>query len=329
MLLAENDWNDPRNEFPAVLFRLSHRTKKKHRSGYREGDDGDRVAESMRGWWEIAGDDVRDMHDQGALGVKYAVAIHRGQTVAVAQIDGWYWAAGLEGAAHHKLPVDDFLHGSRDRPYEFGSLEDEHWRDHERAGERLRWAFCASPASAKARDVWVGDGNCEISERRRDTLVSIYPYSLADDQRDLVDRAMRALGEVLQEHVTRALRQRDTDWLRSALEESAPGIDLGDNPEDSRDPSLWLTVAISNWAEVQDCFPSFQSGSFFKQLRRLRNRWAHFAYRAQVTEHEIDNLRRMTGLFREIGKSSAANHVDFIRRVLEVHVRRREVDETA
>ena len=35
---------------PAILFRLSYRADESHRSGYRPGDDRERIIGSMRGW---------------------------------------------------------------------------------------------------------------------------------------------------------------------------------------------------------------------------------------------------------------------------------------
>ena len=338
-MVAENDWNDPRNEFPAVLFRLSYRTNDKYRSGYRDGDeDGDwpqKVVNSMRGWWEFEGDDVRALHDQQALGAEYAVAFHQGRTVAVVQVDGWHWIAGLHGDEHHRQSVDELL-TDRSEGQESGSLEDERWCQLECSGQRLRWAFKAKPASEKVWAAWVGANGTGIVGMRRDAVVSIWPYSLADDQRDLIERAMRILGEVVQEYLVRDLGHQDLRRIRELLLKAAvtdeARRELGPCPEESRDPSLWLKFVCDNWNgwdRVQACFPSFQLPSFFRQLLRLRNRWAHFAYREQVTVREIDNLRRMVGLFDEIGAARAGLSVDFIRRVLDAQVKRRNGASTA
>ena len=45
--------NVPNDAPPAVLFRLSYRANESHRSGYRPGDDKERIIASMRGWWEL------------------------------------------------------------------------------------------------------------------------------------------------------------------------------------------------------------------------------------------------------------------------------------
>lgn len=337
-MLQQNDWNDPRNKFPAVLFRLSYRTNESYRSGYRgrdaeyEGDDAERVVESMRGWWEFAGDDVQALHDEQALGVEYAVAFHQGRTLAVVQIDGWHWVAGLKGDDHHKKSVDELLVDQREGQ-ESGPIEDERWRRLERNGQRLRWAFKASPAPDDACEAWLGEdqGGTDVVGMRRDAIVSVWPYSLADDPRDLVDRAMRAFGEAVQGYLVKKLGQQDLNRLRQCLLEAAVTDavrrELEPYPEKSQDPSLWLKFICDNWNawdRVRHCLPSFQLPSFFRQLLRLRNRWAHFAFEQQITVHEVDNLRRMVGLFNEIGEVRAANSVDFIRRVLETQVKRRD-----
>ena len=168
---------------------------------------------------------------------------------------------------------------------------------------------------------------------RRDTLVSVWPYSLVDDERDLIERAMRILGEALQTRLVREFSPRDIAWLRQSLRDEAAGEvarrALGQYPEQSRDPALWLKFVEDNWAQVQSCFPSFRQSGFFLQLLRLRHQWAHFAYREEVTEHEVDNLRRLTGLLNGIDSQRAASNVDFIRRVLRTYVGRREAGRAA
>ena len=332
-MLQQNDWNDRRNEFPAILFRLSHRTREKYRSGYRgpdgdyEGDDEQKIIESMRGWWEIAGNDVRALDDDNALGVKYAVAFHQGRTLAVVQIDGWHWVAGLEGDDHHRESVDALLAGRSDRSFDCGRLEDERWRDYEKDGDskRLRWALDASPAPDEVWEAWVGANGTEIAGMRRDAIVSVWPYSLADDERDLMERVMRILGEAIQTHLVRTSGCQDCTRLRDAARQAADLREEG-RPEDSQDPSLWLKVLSheDNWSWLRFRVPSFRSRNTLFQLRSLRNRWAHFAYQHQVRQGEVDGLGLVTRLLYDIGASSAAVTVDFIRRVLETQVRRRK-----
>ena len=326
-MVAENDWNDPRNEFPAVLFRLSHRTKKKYRSGYREGDkQGDwpqKVVNSMRGWWEMPGNDVQALNDRAALDVEYAVAFHGGIVQAVVQIDGWHWVAGLKGDAHHRLPVNEFLRSGHDDGYTSGPLEDERWRELEEAGQRVRWAFGAARAPDEVQDAWLGTG---ITGMRRDTLVSVWPYSLVDDERDLVERSLRILGAELQSCFLAESGERSAQWLRDAAMRAADHpLPM---PELSHDPKLWLRFVIMNWSKVKHCFPSLRESAFrekpFDKLRDFRNDWAHFAYRQQISEREVECLQLMTSLFRDLNASGAEKIVDFIRRVLETHVGRRE-----
>ncbi len=50
---------------PAILIRLSYRAHESHRSGYRPGDDRERIVASMRGWWEL---------DPGGVGTMFAGA---------------------------------------------------------------------------------------------------------------------------------------------------------------------------------------------------------------------------------------------------------------
>lgn len=330
-MMAENDWNDPRNRFPAVLFRLSHRTKKKYRSGYREGDeDGEwpqPVVDSMRGWWEIAGADLQELQDEQALGVKYAVAFHQGRTLAVAQVDGWHWIAGLKRDDHHKKSVDEIIVDPSEGQ-ESGPIEDERWRSLECSGRRLRWAFKASPAPDDVHRAWMGEdrNGTPIVGTRRDTIVSAWPYSLVDDERDLIERALRILGAELQGHVARSFGQvQTTTLIRDTYgDEVRSDRYLGTSLKTfSHDPGHWLRVVLSNWGIVRASLLPLTDDDFH-QLRRFRNDWAHFAYRQEVTEDEIASLGRMTKLLDGIGAKSAATTVKFICKVLRVQVGRRQ-----
>lgn len=330
-MVAENDWNDLRNRFPAVLFRLSHRTKKKYRSGYREGDkDGEwpqPVVDSMRGWWEIAGDDVQALHDEQALGVGYAVAFHQGRTLAVVQINGWRWVAGLKGDDHHKKAVDTLRVDPREG-LESGPIEDERWRRFEHDGQRLRWAFEASPAPDDVHRAWMGEdqNGTPIGGMRRDTIVSVWPYSLVDDERDLIERALRILGAELQGHFARSFGQvQTTTLIRDAYGDEVRSDRYLDPSLGtfSHDPGHWLRVVLSNWSIVRGSLLPLTDDDFH-QLRRFRNDWAHFAYRQEVTEDEIASLRCMTELLDGIGAKSAATTVKFICKVLGVQVGRRQ-----
>lgn len=280
----------------------------------------------MRGWWEIAGDDVQALHDEPTLGVKHAVAFHQGRTLAVVQIDGWHWIAGLKGDAHHRKSVDELLVDLREGQ-ESGPLEDERWRHLERNGRRLRWAFEASPAPDETRDAWL---DREIDGMRRDAIVSIWPHSLDDDARDLIDRTMRIVGEVLPEHLRRTLSGIESEWLKKEVRGAYEAMYVGSDkdrqrwPEGSQDPAVWLRVLSNDhhWPKLRQCFPSLSSPKLFKQLRKVRNDWAHFAYRQQVRGREIQSLEGLFGLLQDIGSTRAASNVKFIREVLGAQQRR-------
>ena len=85
---------------PAILFRLSYRANANLRSGYRPGDDRDRVVASVRGWWELDPDEVK------SLNIKYAVAFHRGVTRAVVAIGSWKWQ-DVPGSDHNAFDATD------------------------------------------------------------------------------------------------------------------------------------------------------------------------------------------------------------------------------
>ena len=58
MEVADDLPSVPDDAPPAILFRLSYRAREDHRSGYRPGDDRERIVASMRGWWELGPDEV-------------------------------------------------------------------------------------------------------------------------------------------------------------------------------------------------------------------------------------------------------------------------------
>ena len=324
-MVAENDWNDPRNRFPAVLFRLSHRTDDRFRSGYRKGDNEDTVVNSMRGWWEIDSKDVVAMSDSKALNVRHAVAFHRGRTLAVVQIVGWRWAAGMAGDAHHRLDVDQVDRHRHVGSLEFGSLEDGGRRDN----RGVRWAFDAKPASSEARDAWLGDNRSKIIHPRRETPVSIWPYSMVDDQRMMIERALVILAVELRCHLQSCFGERKIAAWRRNFEDAKraewrrPDIEFSND-----DPWLWLEVTRRNQYTVRRCM-SQRTYEDLDGLRKLRNRWAHYAFMEHVSEDEIECLNLMRSFFDGIGSENAARNVSFIRRVLQVHLRRREADEAA
>ncbi|WP_419554333.1 Swt1 family HEPN domain-containing protein [Candidatus Poriferisodalis sp.] len=317
---AENDWNDPRNKFPAILFRLSHRTDDEFRSGYRKGDSEQTVVNSMRGWWEIDSDDVLAMSDSKALNVRHAVAFHRGRARAVVRIDGWRWAAGLVGDAHHRVDVDQVEYRDHTGSVKFGRLQDDGWRDN----SNVRWAFDAKPALPEARDAWLSSDSSRIFKQRRETLVSVWPCSLADDQRKLVERALLTLAVELRCHLTSVFGDPTVAaWRQNFEDDKKVEWRNSDVAFSDDDPWLWLEVARKNGHQVRTSM-SRRTYEYLEQLRHLRNRWAHYAFNEHVSQDEVDSLGRMQSFFNDIGSENSARGVGFIRRVLETHVGRRE-----
>ena len=121
---------------PAILFRLSYRANENHRSGYRTGDDRDRIVASMRGWWELDPDEVK------SLNIKYAVAFHRGETRAVAEIDSWKWQ-DVPGSDHNTFEADEGGY-----PY-----EDDRWRGRGRRALVLLSAYGEGVEGGKCAEV--------------------------------------------------------------------------------------------------------------------------------------------------------------------------------
>ncbi|WP_420442834.1 hypothetical protein [Candidatus Poriferisodalis sp.] len=166
---------------PAILFRLSYRADEDNRSGYRPGDDRDRIVASMRGWWELDPDEVK------SLNIKYAVAIHRGETRAVAEIDSWKWQ-DAPGSDHNTFEADEGGY-----PY-----EDDRWRGR----DDVRWCF--SPRMGKAsraasvpkyvEEAWIGQNGRRVPASMRDTIVAFWPTSPIDSARVLVGKALELLG---------------------------------------------------------------------------------------------------------------------------------------
>ncbi len=149
---------------PAILFRLSYRANESHRSGYRPGDDRERIVASMRGWWELDPDEVR------SLNIKYAVAFHRGVTRAVVEIDSWKWQH-VPGSDHNVLDADDVGF-----PY-----DDDRWRGR----DDVRWCFNARMRKAQrtaevpkyVEEAWIGQNGKRVPASMRDTIVAFWPAS--------------------------------------------------------------------------------------------------------------------------------------------------------
>lgn len=243
---------------PAVLFRLSYRTRDHYRSGHRSDDSREEVVESMRGWWEI------DPRDLDSLGIKHAVAFHAGVTLAVVRIGDWKWLR-TKGDEHHALPVDKLGH----------SRSDFDWANPP-AG--ARWAFDVVDDSMAdiAHEAWIGDGGKLVPARLRDTIKSYWPDSPDDSARDLLGKALELLGgslRVLNEprfspslgknwhaELCRRYSILESHWFRPS----------------PNDPCIHLKIL-----QKEESAASALLGRDAKRKLRdallARNRWAHFA----------------------------------------------------
>ncbi|WP_420445846.1 hypothetical protein [Candidatus Poriferisodalis sp.] len=145
---------------PAILFCLSYQPDENHRSGYRPGDDRERIVGSVRGWWELDPDEVKN------LNVKYAVAFHRGVTRSVVEIDGWKWQ-DVPSSDHNGFDADEDGY-----PY-----HDDRWRGR----DDVRWCF--TPRAAKSsraanvakyvEEAWIGTDGKRVPVSPRDTIVGL------------------------------------------------------------------------------------------------------------------------------------------------------------
>ena len=83
---------------PAILFRLSFRAIDDHRSGYRPGDDPERIVASMRGWWELdpdeAGSPYEDDRWRGRDDVRWCFNAKPKKWLADYVREAWVGAAG-------------------------------------------------------------------------------------------------------------------------------------------------------------------------------------------------------------------------------------------
>jgi hypothetical protein len=93
--------------------------------GFRSGMTPDELYKSARAWWNLS--------PRRAANYPYAVAIHRGITRAVWEIDSGSWRS---------------------------------WEP--RPGRRLRWSFVGHPAPAAIHDQFVGELGSRVPERRPD-----------------------------------------------------------------------------------------------------------------------------------------------------------------
>ena len=243
---------------PAVLFRLSYRSNDDFRSGYRPGDRIERVIESLRGWWELEPDDVDALH------INYAVAFHRGRTLAVAKIDpdSWRWLE-IDGSGHHTTPVGALGNPRDSRP---------------RGGDtRIRWAFDVPSGGAPSDvwDAWVGDGGKQLPERLHHTISSFWPASPVDSAHDLLGKAVRLLGRGLRPFMRRHFQSRHgVDWLET-LRRRHGFLAFHDDPVSPEDPYVNLMILRREWSAVSYAFDR-SDRTTPKRLLTARNRWAHF-----------------------------------------------------
>ena len=289
---------------PAVLFRLSYRSNDDFRSGYHPRDGIERVIESLRGWWELEPDDVDALH------ISYAVAFHRGRTLAVAKIDpdSWRWLE-IDGSGHHTTPVDA-LGNSRDaRP---------------RGGDtRVRWAFDVPSGGAPSDvwDAWVGDGGKRLPERLHHTITSFWPASPADSAHDLLGKAVRLLGRGLRPFMRRHFQPRHgVDWLET-LRRRHGLLAFHDDPVSPEDPYVHLMILLREWSAVSYAFAR-SDRTAPKKLLTARNRWAHFGLvDAHIARRDAANI---LAFLNKIGARNEFWQAESVVRALDLQVSRHE-----
>lgn len=287
---------------PAVLFRLSYRTNDEYRSGYRPGDQTDRVIESMRGWWELEPDDVDALH------ISYAVAFHQGRTLEVVEIDpdSWKWRE-IEGPSHHTTPVSALGHPRDARP--------------QASNARIRWAFdvLSGDVPRKIRDAWVGDDGKQVPERLHHTITSYWPASPADSAHDLLGKAVRLLGRGLRPFMHGHFRPRHgVNWLE-VLRARHELLAFHDGPVSPEDPYVHLMVLLREWSAVSYAFTR-SDRAVAKRLRDARNRWAHFGPIDAATAR--GDAARILTFLSEIGATDEFWQVESIVRALDLQISR-------
>lgn len=284
---------------PAVLFRLSYRTQDQYRSGHRPGDSPEEVVESMRGWWEIDPNAVRD------LGIVYAVAFHKRTTLAVVRIEGWKWLR-TEADEHHTLPVDDL-----GRP-----MSDFNWAKHD---DGIRWAFDVSgdPVAEEVQSAWIGDGGRLVPARLRHTITSYWPASPDDEPRDLLGKALGLLGSALRPALEREfLPDHGPGWhdkLRRAhnINESFEGRVT------EVDPSVNIQILMREPKVAERLVPSVKGA--LRSILNARNNWAHFE---DITDRGAQAVVGvMKDLLADLGDVDTRARMDSIHRALKLKVR--------
>ena len=291
---------------PAILFRLSYRAREDHRSGYRPGDDRERIVASMRGWWELDPDEVK------SLNIKYAVAFHRGVTRAVVEIDGWKWQH-VPDSDHNVVGAD-----SDGYPY-----HDDRWRGR---GD-VRWCFDVRTKKSGAtvgvpppvEEAWIGEGGKRVPRSMRDTIVAYWPTSPVDGARDLVGKALELLGRGMLPRMRDAFAPRyGDDWHYELRQEH--NIVASDRVVPLHDPYVYLQALLkeAEAATLDEVF-TVTTRPTLEHLRDARNRWAHFDEIDAVQASQ--DARQMQMLLTDLGAADEARQMAQIQRTLDVMVR--------
>ena len=291
----------PEDAPPAVLLRLSYRTNDSYRSGHRPNDTPGQIVESMRGWWEIDPNAVRD------LGIEYAVAFHKRTTLAIVRIEDWKWLR-TQADEHHTLPVNDL-----GRP-----MSDINWAKH---ADDVRWAFDISedPVADADRDSWIGnDGKGKlVPARLRHTITSYWPSSPDDEPRDLLGKALGLLGRALKPALEQEFRPtHGPAWHDKLRRAHKINENFGGEVPDV-DPSVNIQILMKEPAAAERLVPNARGG--LASLQKARNDWAHFDLitdrRAQVV------VGVMRDLLKDLGDVDTHARIDSIHRALSLKIR--------
>ena len=290
---------------PAILFRLSYRADESHRSGYRPGDDRERIVASMRGWWELDPDEVK------SLNIKYAVAFHRGVTRAAVEIDGWKWQE-VPGGDHNVFDADEDGY-----PY-----HDDRWRGR----DDVRWCFTSRTAkqSRKANvpkyveEAWIGQAGKRVPVSMRDTIVAYWPTSPIDSPRDLVGKALELLGHGMMPRMRAVYELRyGDDWHYELRKEYR--IFAFDERAPLHDPYVYLQALLKrDEAATFEKIFTVTTQPTLEHLRDARNRWAHFDTIDAMQASQ--DVREMQMLLADLGAVDEARRMAHIQRTLDLMV---------
>ena len=289
----------PEDAPPAVLFRLSYRTNDSYRSGHRPDDAPGQIVESMRGWWELDPNAVRD------LGIAHAVAFHKRTTLAVVRIEGWKWLR-TEADEHHTLPVDDL-----GRP-----MSDFNWAKYD---DRIRWAFEISedPVADETQGAWIGDGGKLVPARLRHTITSYWPASPDDEPRDLLGKALGLLGRALRPALEREfLPDHGSTWHDKLRRAHNINENFGGRMPEV-DPSVNIQILMNESELAKRLVPSAKGA--LGSILKARNDWAHFEDIADRRAHAVVGV--MKDLLTDLRDVDARAQIDSIHRALKLKIR--------